>query len=233
MRGKWGLAWIGVCALGALVLAAPGGASMGTAARQATQQKFMFKEFDAPGPHEGIVLTGTGEVGCATAPYCDVFEPGLGASGRVVGGGPYPDCAAGYHYHGIFNGEPDPAATGCGWGRMVDYSTLSPTVQSLADSITSEEEAIVAAKAKKGVKLVKSATASLNEVLPGLFSDLTSATLIHEAADLDKKAQHVLDKASGKDVSKKDENKAKDKAEGLIQQALLRKRQVLERIYSD
>lgn len=215
----------------ALALAATTSAADEPNARQATQ-KFMFKDFEA-GALDGLVLEASGGAGCP-APYCEVFQTSVGASGRVVGGGPYPDCAAGYHYHGVLFGMPDPATNGCGWGRVVEFpGFLSQTAQDLAISITTETEATVAAKPQKGLKLVKSAIAGLNEVLPNLFNDLGSATLIHEAKDLDQKAQKVLDKAADKDTSPRDAKKAERKAHDLLEQAMLRKRTVLNALFTD
>src|SRR5687767_4005137 len=118
-----------------------------TAARHHQLQNFVFD--GGPGsPLNGIVLSVDGPAGCAPQ-YCLVNEPDIGADGGVIGGGPYPDCPHGYHYHGFLFGRPDPA-TGCGWGPVTELSIVAAgaVVQNASVAITLEEAALLSRKPK-------------------------------------------------------------------------------------
>ena len=90
----------------------------------------------------GLMLDATGPSGCP-APYCNVVMDDLEAVGKVVGDGPYPDCGAVYHYHGVLLNKPDPAPDGCGWGPVVPSTDFGSDVVATASAITLETDALL------------------------------------------------------------------------------------------
>ena len=171
----------------------------------------------------GLVISANGPVGCALA-YCLVKEDTLGADGAVIGGGPYPDCNAEYHFHGFLFEQPD-QPSGCGWGTVSAFGTTqSSEVRGTAIAITLETAALQAEKPKNARKQLGVALEQLNAAAQNPALDVASAASLIQAAQLDAQADVQLGKAAaqrGKQRAKK-----MKKAEKLIEDALALKRQV-------
>jgi hypothetical protein len=189
-------------------------------------QNFVFS--GGPGaPLNGLVVSGNGPAGCAQQ-YCLVKEETLGADGAVIGGGPYADCDAAYHYHGFLFDEPD-LPLGCGWGSVTPFGPDEPsTVRGTAIAITLETAAIHVAKPKRardqlGVGIQQLEAAAQNPAL-----DVQSAAQLAQALDLDLQADAQLGKAAAK--RGKQRKKRMKKADGLLEEALALKRQVWDRL---
>lgn len=171
----------------------------------------------------GLVISANGPTGCALA-YCLVKEDTLGADGAVVGGGPYPDCDAEYHYHGFLFEQPD-QPSGCGWGTVSAFGTTQPSeVRGTAIAITLETAALQAEKPKHARNQLGVALEQLNAAAQNPALDVASAASLTQAAQLDAQADVQLGKAAaqrGKQRAKK-----MKKARKLIEEALALKRQV-------
>jgi hypothetical protein len=129
MRRRVGLGVSGIAVVSALAFCAP-----------VSAETFVIAH--APlYPYNGLALGATGPSGCP-APYCSVASDDLDATGRVVGGGPYPDCDAVYHYHGTLFGQPDPAPNGCGWGEVLPITSLQSEAAVVSSAITLETDAL-------------------------------------------------------------------------------------------
>jgi hypothetical protein len=150
-------------------------------------------------PQNGLILEATGPSGCP-APYCPVANDDLEAVGQVVGGGPYPDCNAVYHYHGFLLNKPDPAMNGCGWGEVIPTTDLSSEVVEIAGAITGETDALLATNphhAKHATGAALSDLKTLRDHSENL-SDEQKTTLKH-AITQDQIAKLFFNQADDKD----------------------------------
>jgi hypothetical protein len=194
-----------------------------TGARHHQLQNFVF-DGGAGSPLNGIIVSADGPNGCALQ-YCQVNEPDLGGDGAVIGGGPYPDCPHGYHYHGFLFGQPD-QPSGCGWGPVSELSVVAPgaVVQNASVAITLEEAALLSKKPKTARAQLSVATERLAAALQNPSIDMASAAALSQAEDLDAQADGQLQKAAA--LSGKKRAKKIKKAGRLIEDALALKRQV-------
>jgi hypothetical protein len=194
-----------------------------TGSRHHQLQNFVFD--GGPGsPLNGIVVSANGPAGCALQ-YCLVNEPDLGGDGAVIGGGPYPDCAHDYHFHGFLFGRPD-QPTGCGWGPVSELSVVAPdaVVQNASVAITLEEAALMSTKPRTARAQLSVATERLASALANPSIDMASAASLSQAEQLDTQADGQLQKAAA--LSGKKRAKKMKKAGRLIEDALALKRQV-------
>lgn len=165
----------------------------------------------------GLMLsTAVGPPGCAPAPYCSVVDGGLGADGRVVGGGPYDDCPFQYHYHGTLFGQPDPNINGCGWGVLIP-EPLPPGALLMSEAITFETRAIRTERPGTAENYVGDSVEKLKAAEP--FTGETPQ--LDAAIALDKKAKKLLDKIQDED--EKNKGKKERKAKDLLEEALTMK----------
>ncbi len=194
-----------------------------TGSRHHQPQNFVFD--GGPGsPLNGIIVSADGPAGCAPQ-YCLVNEPDLGGDGAVIGGGPYPDCAHDYHFHGFLFGRPD-QPSGCGWGPVSELSIVAPgaVVQNASVAITLEEAALLSKKPKTARAQLSVATERLASALQNPSIDMASAATLSQAEQLDAKADGQLRKAAALGGRKR--AKKMKKAGKLIEDALALKRQV-------
>jgi hypothetical protein len=198
----------------------------GAGARHHLPQNYVFN--GGPGAAlNGLVISANGPAGCALA-YCLVKEETLGADGAVIGGGPYPDCNAEYHYHGFLFEQPD-QPSGCGWGTVSPFGTTEPSeLRGTAIAITLETAALQADKPKNARKQLGVALEQLNAAAQNPALDVASAAALSQAAQLDAQADVQLAKAAAQKGKRR--GKKMKKAGKLIEEALALKRQVYDRL---
>ena len=190
-------------------------------------QNFVFN--GGPGaPLNGLVVSGLGPAGCTEPFYCLVNESTLGAEAAVIGGGPYPDCPAEYHYHGFLFEEPD-QPSGCGWGTVTPFGVdESSLVRGTAIAITLESAARYLDTPKSARQQLVAAIAQLESAAQDPSLDLASAAGLAQAHDLDLQADGLLGKAAA--LKGRQRAKKVKKARKRLDEALAVKRQVWDRL---
>jgi hypothetical protein len=196
------------------------------APRHHQAQNFVFN--GGPGaPLNGLVVSGLGPAGCAQQ-YCLVNEPTLGADGAVIGGGPYGDCDAEYHYHGFLFEESD-LPYGCGWGTVTPFGVNeSSVVRATAIAITLETAATHLDKPKSARQQLEVGMQQLDAAAQNPELDASSAASLAQASQLDVQADALLGKAAT--LKGKQRKKKVKKARKLLDEAIALKRQVWDRL---
>ena len=165
------------------------------APRNHLAQNFIFD--GGPGaPLNGLVISGLGPSGCVNPLYCIVKEDTLGAEGAVVGGGPFADCNAEYHYHGFLFDESD-QPFGCGWGTVSVFGGDEPAVvRGTAIAITLGTAAHFLDKPKSARQQLSVGTQQLESATQDPSLDAARAATLTQAHELYLQADGLLGKAA-------------------------------------
>jgi hypothetical protein len=146
----------------------------------------------------------------------------------VIGGGPYGDCDAEYHYHGFLFEQSD-LPFGCGWGTMTPFGVSEPSVvRATAIAITLETAALHLDRPKSARQQLEVGMQQLDAAAQNPELDASSAASLAQASQLDAQADALLGKAAT--LRGKQRKKKVKKARKLLSEAIVLKRQVWDRL---